>query len=133
MKTVYTMPKWAIDLVTMAKGNDTYESRLLAHDVLQSQQDCPDGLAEDIVYNSKNCTFEESPVFGKEEREGFTHAVFNGKDHSAFKSGKLYPVCEVTDTSFECKSEGGNWLFCLRKDCAFVEPAQWTLVKLESE
>jgi hypothetical protein len=133
METVYTMPKWAIDLVTMAKGNNTSESRLLALDVLQFQQDCPDGLADEIVYHSDHCLFEESLVFGKEERGGFTHAVFNGKDRSEFKSGKPYPVRDVTDTYFECMSEFGDWLFCLRKDCAFVYPYQWTLVRLESE
>jgi hypothetical protein len=74
MKTVYTMPKWAIDLVTMAKGqHDTSESRLLALDVLDNfKQDCPDGLADEIVYHSLIiASFEESLVFGKEEREGF--------------------------------------------------------------
>ena len=133
MKTVYKMPKWAIDLVTLANLDDTRESRILALDVLQSQEDCPDGLAEEIVYQSSGCLFEESPYFGKSQREVFTHAVFNGEDIHAFKSGKLYPIREFTGRSFECKSEQNNWLFCLRENCAFIEPSQWTLVELQSE
>jgi len=130
MITFYA-PKWAIDLVQIARSMDTTYARLLAMDTLQSQVDCPDELATDMVYETREHEFEESGTFRREESPKWTHAVFNGEGQGAFRPGKLYRVRSVTDSSFDCLAEDGIWRFCLREDCAFVKGGNWTLVNME--
>jgi hypothetical protein len=64
----YYAPRWAIELCELlhVESYDTYHCRLLAVDLLQSQVDCPDGFAHDLVYGSKGVDLIESDTFRKE-------------------------------------------------------------------
>jgi len=127
MITFYA-PKWAIDLVQNARRMDNSSARLLALDTLQSQADCPDGLAHDMIYDMREHQFKESNTFHWENGLKWAYAVFNGASNGVFKEGKLYPVRNVTDTNFECLSDSGTWRFCLKENCAFLDGGNWTLV-----
>jgi len=130
MITFYA-PKWAIDLAQSARRMHLAESRLLAYETLRSQNNCPGAIAIGMVYETREHQFKESDTFRKEESPRWTHAVFNGEGRGTFEPGKLYPVRNVTDSSFDCLAEDGVWRFCLREDCAFVEGGNWTLVSME--
>jgi len=130
MITFYA-PKWAIDLVQNARRMNTPEARLLALDTLQSQVECPDGLASDMVYEMLEHQFKESNTFYRENAPKWVYAVFNGNDSNGFKSGKLYPVKDVSEIAFYCLAEDGTWSFCLKENCAFLNGGNWTLVSEE--
>jgi len=130
MITFYA-PKWAINLAQNARRMDSVETRILALETLQSQIECPDEVASGMIYEVGEFEFKESDTFRKEESPKWTHAVFNGEGRGTFEPGKLYPVRNVTDSSFDCMAEDGIWRFCLREDCAFVNGGNWTLVSME--
>lgn len=67
-----------------------------------------------------------------DEKTYTDYAVTGRSSNSSIKAGKLYKIVEQTSKyGFRIEVEDGEEIFCLFKNCAFLNGRDWTIINVE--
>ena len=107
------------------------------HDLLG---DILDHEAETNDFNMENADIEliediRTELFNQipDEKTYTDYAVTGRSSNSSIKAGKLYKIVEQTSKyGFRLEVEDGEEIFCLFKNCAFLNGRDWTIVNVEN-
>ncbi len=68
-----------------------------------------------------------------DEETSTDYAVTGRSSNRSIKAGKLYKIVEQTSKyGFKLEVEDGEVIYCLFKNCAFLNNRDWTIINLEN-
>jgi len=68
-----------------------------------------------------------------EEKTYTDYAITGRSSNRSIQAGKLYKIVEKTSKyGFKLKVEDGEVIFCLFKNCAFLNGRDWTIINVEN-
>jgi hypothetical protein len=88
-----------------------------------------DSLDIDFLEDMRTELFNQIP-----DEKTYTDYALTGRSPSrSIQPGKLYKIVEKpSKDSFKLEVEGGEVIYCLFKDCAFLDGGDWTIINVES-
>jgi hypothetical protein len=107
------------------------------HDLLG---DLLDYEAEDGYFNMETLDIElmediRHELFNQipDEKTYIDYAITGRSSNPSIQPGKLYKIVEKTSKyGFKLEVEDGEEIFCLFKNCAFLNGRDWTIVNVEN-
>jgi len=102
--------------------------------------DLLDHEAESGYFNMENLDIElmediRTELFNQipDEKSFTDYALTVRSSNSSIKAGKLYKIVEQTSKyGFRLEVEDGEEIFCLFKNCAFLNGRDWTIINVEN-
>ena len=102
--------------------------------------DLLDHESESGYFNMENLDIElmediRSELFNQipDEKSFTDYALTVRSSNSSIKAGKLYKIVEQTSKyGFRLEVEDGEEIFCLFKNCAFLNGRDWTIINVEN-
>jgi hypothetical protein len=102
--------------------------------------DLIDYEAEINVFNMENNDIEflediRIELFNQipDEKTYTDYAITGRSSNPSIQAGKLYKIAEKTSKhGFKLEVEDGEVIYCLFKDCAFLNGRDWTIINVEN-
>ena len=109
------------------------------HQLYDFLGDILDHEAETNDFNMENGDIEliediRTELFNQipDEKNFTDYALTVRSSNSSIKAGKLYKIVEQTSKyGFRLEVEDGEEIFCLFKNCAFLNGRDWTIINVE--
>ena len=105
----------------------------LLGDLLDHESDTNDFNMEnndiELIEDIRHELFNQIP-----DEKTFTDYALTGRSSNfAIQAGKLYKIVEKTSKyGFKLEVEDGEEIFCLFKNCAFLNGRDWTIINVEN-
>ena len=105
----------------------------LLGDLLDHESDTNDFNMEnkdiELIEDIRHELFNQIP----DEKTFTDYALTVRSSNSSIKAGKLYKIVEQTSKyGFRLEVEAGEEIFCLFKNCAFLNGRDWTIINVEN-
>ena len=105
----------------------------LLGDLLDHESDTNDFNMEnndiELIEDIRTELFNQIP----DEKSFTDYALTVRSSNSSIKAGKLYKIVEQTSKyGFRLEVEAGEEIFCLFKNCAFLNGRDWTIINVEN-
>ena len=105
----------------------------LLGDILDHESDTNDFNMEnndiELIEDIRTELFNQIP----DEKSFTDYALTVRSSNSSIKAGKLYKIVEQTSKyGFRLEVEDGEEIFCLFKNCAFLNGRDWTIINVEN-
>ena len=105
----------------------------LLGDLLDHESDTNDFNMEnddiELIEDIRSELFNQIP----DEKSFTDYALTVRSSNSSIKAGKLYKIVEQTSKyGFRLEVEDGEEIFCLFKNCAFLNGRDWTIINVEN-
>ena len=105
----------------------------LLGDLLDHESDTNDFNMEnediELIEDIRTELFNQIP----DEKTFTDYALTVRSSNSSIKAGKLYKIVEQTSKyGFHLEVEDGEEIFCLFKNCAFLNGRDWTIINVEN-
>ena len=105
----------------------------LLGDLLDHESDTNDFNMEnndiELIEDIRTELFNQIP----DEKSFTDYALTVRSSNSSIKAGKLYKIVEQTSKyGFRLEVEDGEEIFCLFKNCAFLNGRDWTIINVEN-
>ena len=88
-----------------------------------------DNLDIDFLEDIRTELFNQIP----DEKTYTDYALTGRSSNRSIQAGKLYKIVEKTSKyGFQLEVEDGEIIFCLLKNCAFLNGRDWTIINVEN-